>query len=506
MSRILEGIVTTLDSAGIVNIAPMGPRLENDGRRIILRPFKTSKTYANLRLHPEGVLHVTDDVLLLARAAIGPVDDAPLEPAQGVKGRILTGACRALEFRVETVDEREERVTMEAGVIRTRELRPFFGLNRAKHAVVEAAILATRVHLLAREELLVELQRLEPLVAKTGGPEELEAFVLLRRHIEAAPPRGPRPGTVRVTTGSRLHFGLIAPRAGAGRRFGGAGLMVEEPRFAVAVSRSCELSAAGPLADRALAFARGLTEDGPAIRVEVETAPPCHSGLGTGTQLALAIARGRAALLGETWDASRAARTLGRGLRSAIGVHGFEQGGLLVDGGRDPHTDDALAPLLLRRRFPAAWRVLVVRPPYEPGLSGATEEAAFRGAPPEAAEALADRLARLLLLGLLPALEAEDLQAFGEALHDYGRLAGEHFREAQGGVFASPALTRVVEFLRSEGVLGVGQSSWGPSLFGLTDDEERARSLAARLSSQLGAGAPVIVTAARNAGARVQTS
>jgi hypothetical protein len=183
---ILEGIVTTVSPAGAVNIAPMGPHVEADWRRFLLRPFPTSQTYQNLKSHGEGVLHVTDDVLLLALAALGPVEPPPpLLPARQVRGFVLEGACRYFEFRVTAIDEREERIRMEAEVVCAGRLRDFFGFNRAKHAVVEAAILATRTHLLPLDEIEAEYRKLGVLVDKTGGEQEREAFALLRAHVAA---------------------------------------------------------------------------------------------------------------------------------------------------------------------------------------------------------------------------------------------------------------------------------------------------------------------------------
>jgi hypothetical protein len=184
---ILEAIVTTVAADGTVNIAPMGPTVDETKalERFVLRPFPTAQTYRNLRAHAEGVLHVTDDVLLLARAAVGPVDPAPaLTHASRVSGFVLADACRFYEFRVVSFDESEPRVRIEVEVVHHGRLRDFFGFNRAKHAVVEAAILATRTHLVPLEEIEAEFHKLGVLVAKTGGAQEREAFAFLSRHVE----------------------------------------------------------------------------------------------------------------------------------------------------------------------------------------------------------------------------------------------------------------------------------------------------------------------------------
>src|SRR5438094_2839008 len=158
---ILEGIVTTLSPEGAVNVAPMGPLVTPAMDRLVLRPYRTAQTYRNLKACGEGVFHVTDDVLLLARAALGPVDPPPvLVEATRVRGFVLQGACRYYEFSVRALDERAERVGIEAEVVHAGRLRDFFGFNRAKHAVVEAAILATRTDFLPLDDIAAEYRRL----------------------------------------------------------------------------------------------------------------------------------------------------------------------------------------------------------------------------------------------------------------------------------------------------------------------------------------------------------
>jgi hypothetical protein len=184
-SMILEGIVTTLASDGTINIAPMGPRVEPDMRHLLLRPFPTAQTYRNLKEHGEGVFHVSDDVLLLARAAVGPVQPQPaLVRATHVRGHVLQDACRYYEFRVLAIDEREERVRIEAEVVHAGCLRDFFGFNRAKHAVVEAAILATRTAFLPLGDIEAEFRKLAVIVDKTGGRQEHEAMAFLQEHVK----------------------------------------------------------------------------------------------------------------------------------------------------------------------------------------------------------------------------------------------------------------------------------------------------------------------------------
>jgi uncharacterized protein len=183
---ILEGLLTTVDPDGSMHLAPMGPRIDPDGRRLLLRPFPTSHTFRNLKARSEGVLHVTDDVLLLARAALGEALPQAARAAERVNGFVLTGACRFMEFVVKSLDESGERVQIEAEVVHAGAIRDFWGFNRGKHAVLEAAILATRFHLLDLDEVAAEYKRLQTIVEKTGGAAEHEAFAFLQQHLDQA--------------------------------------------------------------------------------------------------------------------------------------------------------------------------------------------------------------------------------------------------------------------------------------------------------------------------------
>jgi uncharacterized protein len=184
---ILEGIVTTLSLEGALNVAPMGPRIDPDlgMARFVLRPFNTSTTYQNLKARGEGVFHVTDDVLLMAQTAIGmaPFPAPATRATDVITGQILNDACRFYEFRIIELDDREERTSIVVETVAQGRLRDFFGFNRAKHAVVEAAILATRADWLPIDELLGEFRKLAIVVDKTGGPRERAAFTLLNRHL-----------------------------------------------------------------------------------------------------------------------------------------------------------------------------------------------------------------------------------------------------------------------------------------------------------------------------------
>ena len=183
---IIECIVTTTNEDGTLNVAPMGPHLESSFAHFELRPFDTSSTFTNLRRTGCGVLHITDDALLIARAAIGKLDMSalPTVRAQLIEGSIITDSVIWHEFKVDFVDESSSRAVFKCSSVRSGAGRSWLGFNRAKHAILEAAILATRVSFLPLEEINGQLERLATIVTKTGGPQEREAFELLRSYVE----------------------------------------------------------------------------------------------------------------------------------------------------------------------------------------------------------------------------------------------------------------------------------------------------------------------------------
>lgn len=181
---IVEGIVVSCDEGGMANIAPMGPRVARDLTRFVLKPFRTAQTYQNLKATRRCVFHVIDDVELLARAAVGEFFVPPaLIPIEDFACPRLSDCCRWFALEVRALDDAAERAMMECRVVKAGEVRPFFGFNRAKHAVLEAAILATRIGILGELEIRNELERLAISVQKTAGSQERTAFEFLKHHI-----------------------------------------------------------------------------------------------------------------------------------------------------------------------------------------------------------------------------------------------------------------------------------------------------------------------------------
>lgn len=299
----------------------------------------------------------------------------------------------------------------------------------------------------------------------------------------------------RIEAPSRLHLGLLSlpvigqeswANGSPKRLFGGVGLMLESPSVLVRISPSSEWSAVGSLETRALGFAKKFVATLPsksrkAFHIEVERSPDEHVGLGCGTALGLSIAK---AIAMETahpdLTAIELARRVGRGQRSAIGIHGFEQGGLIVEAGKLPGED--VGHLIGRFAFPADWRIVLVRPRETSIWHGRHEHEAFsrlpRNNPTEA-------LCRIVITGLLPALAAGDLDAFGEAVYEFNIRASEGFMIEQGGNYAVPEMAKLAHQLRHEGVKGVGQSSWGPTLFAIVRDEIQAGEIIRSIPSDL---------------------
>lgn len=312
--------------------------------------------------------------------------------------------------------------------------------------------------------------------------------------------------TLRVTAPARLHLGFLDLNGGLGRRFGSIGLAVEQPSTWLTVSPAPNNASAGPESDRALKLVQKYTRarKGGGYFVRVEEAIPAHAGLGSGTQLALAIGAAIAKLEGRQLTASDIAALGDRGARSGIGLAAFTGGGFLIDGGKG--KADTPPPLTLRTQFPEAWRVLLILDPSRAGVSGDAEIQAF-AALPEFSQSSAAHICHLVLMQLVPGLMENDISAFGTALTGIQEVVGGHFAAKQGGSpWTSPAVGRMTERMKSLGATGVGQSSWGPTGFAFVESEEAASRLYHSLVEDAkGDGLEILITKGRNSGARIET-
>ena len=309
-----------------------------------------------------------------------------------------------------------------------------------------------------------------------------------------------------VTVPARLHLGFVDLNGDLGRRFGSLGIAIDTPRTRLSLGRGERLRVQGADAARAERHLETLIERHRLERrldLRIEESIPDHVGLGSGTQLALATGAAVARLCGLDLDGRAIAGLLDRGARSSIGLATFEQGGVVLDGGRG--DSDEPPPVLSRLSFPEHWRVLLIFDRGRQGLHGPEEAAAFRRLPLFPAGEAA-RLCRLVLMQALPALVEQDLARFGGAIAALQRAIGDYFAPAQGARFLSPSVAAVLAWLEAEGIAGVGQSSWGPTGFGLIGDEAAAAALlaAARRRWPAESGLSFALSRGRNRGADVE--
>jgi beta-ribofuranosylaminobenzene 5'-phosphate synthase len=310
-----------------------------------------------------------------------------------------------------------------------------------------------------------------------------------------------------VEAAARLHFGVLDLRGSLGRWFGGIGASAPGPSLLVSASHAGDVGASGPDLGRALEAAMRVVDhyELEGAHVHVHRALPPHSGLGSGTQLALAVGRAIATLHGidgSVADAPTLARIVGRTRRSAIGTWTFDGGGLVLEGGRRRDGGDGGAPLLARIPFPPSWRCVVAIPEASPGISGAQEAVAFAELPVPP-ERDVERVAHLVLMGLLPAVAEGDVTTFGRSLTEIQRITGDWFAAAQGGTYAPGPGAELIARMAGWGAAGVGQSSWGPAVYAIVDGAEVGGRLADRVRDSLGGAGLVFEGPFQTSGARV---
>ncbi len=293
------------------------------------------------------------------------------------------------------------------------------------------------------------------------------------------------PTSISVVATARLHMGFLDMNGGLGRRFGSIGLSLDAPATRLMARRAEEFAATGPGAERALACARRFASRAGiagGVRMELEEVIPEHAGLGSGTQMALAVSVALAKLYGLSLTYEEVAAMAERGARSGIGIGAFAQGGFLVDGGRGEHT--RVPPVIARMDFPESWRIVLIFDRIGAGVHGNQEVEAFRTLPEFPAEFASD-ICRRVLMQAMPAVAEHNLAAFGEAVHSIQCRVGDHFAAAQGGGrYTSPAVGEVLEWLMGQGVGCVGQSSWGPTGFAVLKDEFEAERMLRILESR----------------------
>jgi beta-ribofuranosylaminobenzene 5'-phosphate synthase len=325
---------------------------------------------------------------------------------------------------------------------------------------------------------------------------------------------------IEVRTCARLHLGLLDNNGGHGRLYGSIGLAVNQPQLLLRAEPSEGLIVEGLEADRVTAYAeRFIQRYGIRFgaRLNLSAGIPAHVGLGSGTQIALAVGTVLARMAGLRLNTEEIALAAGRGVRSGIGIATFQHGGFVLDGGHrissGPSTEaqarqpekDRVPPILFQHPVPKDWYFVTAIPSTGERISGERENSAFSHLP-EAAPELTERICRLLLMKMLPALVEKDIVSFGQAMTGIQQMVGDCFAAVQGGRYSNPLSGQLIELLLKKGAVGAGQSSWGPAVYGLVLGRVAARRLTEEVQAFLSnaADGQVLFMQPQNRGARVR--
>ena len=310
-----------------------------------------------------------------------------------------------------------------------------------------------------------------------------------------------------VKTPSRLHLGLIDLNGDLGRMFGGLGVGIDHPNVIVEAESSKNLFIEGQEKELVNLLAKRFFtayQIRPDVHINVKQVIPAHVGLGSGTQLSLAVAVALAKLFDVNASIHELTVAMGRAKRTGVGTAIFEKGGFVVDGGRAINCPDKFPPLIYRQPFPSEWRFIVAIPNLVEGLSNSEENHAFDKLQKMGTEEVG-KICRLILLKLIPALSEYDIKSFGESLISIQEIIGGYFAQVQGGRFTRADVAETIEFMKTAGAYGVGQSSWGPALYGVVKQEEAKQALKeVRAYINKGIGGEVFIAKANNKGATIR--
>lgn len=311
---------------------------------------------------------------------------------------------------------------------------------------------------------------------------------------------------VTVTAPARLHMGFFDLSGSLGRHFGSIGVALNEMNTQLSVCYSSELKITGLHSKRALPCIQQLCHSlnvSDNLHLELYHCIPEHIGLGSGTQMSIAIGMAISTFYDLKLTVRDIAKLTARGARSGIGIAIFEQGGLVVDGGRG--VDTITPPVISRMDIPTDWRFILVFDQRGQGLHGKDEIQAFKALPPFPHQEAA-RLCYLLMMQGLPALAEENICLFGDVITQLQSSVGEHFSSVQGGIFTSPEVAEAMQFLKKQGAVAIGQTSWGPTGFCAVQSDETAKRLKAQVESQFSQceHLNIAIASARNEGSHVQ--
>lgn len=309
-----------------------------------------------------------------------------------------------------------------------------------------------------------------------------------------------------VEAPARLHLGFLDLEGGLGRRFGSVGLTLDGISTKLIARPADELKVIGDPSGRVqkyvekfIAF-KGISN---CFEIEVVDQILDHSGLGSGTQIAIAVGTAISRLFELECTSSEIAVLSNRGARSGIGIGAFDRGGFLVDAGRN--ADSKVPPIISRIEFPSNWRVILTFDLAHRGLHGQDEDTSFATLPAFTSQT-AEQLCRLVLMQILPAVSEQKIEVFNQGIYELQKCIGEYFASAQGGRYTSPAVAEANHYLESLGVKGVGQSSWGPTGFAFVDSETNAHIMLRKLQSKFEHNKDLNfkIVSARNTGAVVK--
>ena len=310
---------------------------------------------------------------------------------------------------------------------------------------------------------------------------------------------------ITITAPARLHLGFVELNGNVASEFGALGVAIERPAVTVKAEKASEWTVSGPMQGKVRRYVDKLIAEfdlEQPLHIDITRTIPAHIGLGSGTQLALAVGTACVRLNDTCIATSRLSHLLRRGGRSGIGTAAFTHGGFLVD--REASTKDEARIIARRLEFPESWCILLVIDTGNQGAHGDFESDAFRKLG-GFSESLADKLQRTLLEQVLPALECRDLVGFGAGITTIQNYVGDFFSPFQGGRFLSSEVAEVLEEAEKSGATGIGQSSWGPTGFVILENEKSAVELRSRvLESRSDRSIRLEICKARNEGAQIQ--
>lgn len=311
---------------------------------------------------------------------------------------------------------------------------------------------------------------------------------------------------VTIKTPSRLHLGILDLNGGLGRLYGSIGVSLERPNFVLEVEPAERLQVyggdSGVISDLIKKFT-GFYGLSPRVRVELKEVIPEHVGLGSGTQLALAVAVSLSRIYGLGTTLRDFASVMGRGTLSGIGIAAFERGGFIIDSGVNV-LNPQLPKVVFRHSFPESWSFIVAIPDVKRGFSGNKEEDALKKVVP-ASEKISAEICRIVQMKMLPSLLDRDISSFGQSLSLVDKKTGLYFRDVQDGVYREEISGELVQFMLDSGAYAAGQSSWGPAVYGLVD--EKRKGLKKEVEEFLrgkGVQARVFISKADNKGASIE--